>query len=221
MKNSYRCPTCARTIINMESQFRALDVEIENQPLPTPYNDWRCLISCNDCSAKSNVSFHFLGLKCDNCYSYNTSQVRIIRPEDGPDVADATHPLSTRPLSPGGLERSQGFPLAFSLGVTPRSAASTERGSTAADDGEEQAFNNANRALAAAEEAIQIANGMNDSAQGLIVDDGWETENSADFVDDDEEDEDDEYELEEEEEDDDDDDDDDDEPELIELRGHL
>ncbi|KAK7208041.1 hypothetical protein BZA70DRAFT_224298, partial [Myxozyma melibiosi] len=63
-KNSYKCPTCARSIINMESQFRLLDREIERQALPEPYNLWRSVVYCNDCSAKSEVPFHFLGLKC-------------------------------------------------------------------------------------------------------------------------------------------------------------
>ncbi|KAK9364986.1 hypothetical protein V1509DRAFT_447492 [Lipomyces kononenkoae] len=81
-KNSYKCPTCARSIINMEAQFRLLDREIERQILPEPYCSWRSVITCNDCSGKSNVPFHFLGLKCDFCRSYNTAQVKLIKPEE-------------------------------------------------------------------------------------------------------------------------------------------
>ncbi|KAF3924330.1 hypothetical protein ABW21_db0208986 [Orbilia brochopaga] len=84
MKTSYRCPTCAKSVFNMESRFRYLDHEIQRQPLPEPYKFWHCHIICNDCSAKSDVSFHFLGLKCDTCKSYNTCEVKLIRPEDQP-----------------------------------------------------------------------------------------------------------------------------------------
>ncbi|KAJ8099405.1 hypothetical protein POJ06DRAFT_199023 [Lipomyces tetrasporus] len=87
-KNSYKCPTCARSIVNMEAQFRLLDREIERQRLPEPYCNWRSVITCNDCSGKSNVQFHFLGFKCDFCRSYNTAQVRLIKPEEGADLDD-------------------------------------------------------------------------------------------------------------------------------------
>ena len=41
-----------KTITNVESQYRILDVEIAQSPLPEPYNNWRCIISCNDCGGK-------------------------------------------------------------------------------------------------------------------------------------------------------------------------
>lgn len=31
-------------------------------------------ILCNDCSARSTVQFHLLGMKCQSCESYNTAQ---------------------------------------------------------------------------------------------------------------------------------------------------
>lgn len=85
---SYKCPTCAKSILNMEAQFRIMDTEIELQPLPQPYSGWRSIVTCNDCSAKSNVKFHFLGLKCDNCRSYNTNQHKLLKPEDTQDIQD-------------------------------------------------------------------------------------------------------------------------------------
>ncbi|ANB15599.1 Zinc finger protein 420 [Sugiyamaella lignohabitans] len=81
-RNSYKCPTCQRSVINMEASFRILDAEIASQVLPEPYVNWRSIIVCNDCSAKSNVPFHFLGLKCSTCRSYNTSQLKLIKPEE-------------------------------------------------------------------------------------------------------------------------------------------
>src|SRR5436309_15524422 len=78
----------------METQFRFLDHEISCQPLPEPYNNWHCHITCNDCSAKSDVPFHFLGLKCDTCKSYNTREVKLIRPEE-----EDGHPIQSPPPS--------------------------------------------------------------------------------------------------------------------------
>lgn len=81
-KHSYKCPICKKTIVNMETQFRILDQEIFQQPLPLPYKNWRCIISCNDCKGKSNVQYHLLGLKCKYCNSYNTNQIKMIKPEE-------------------------------------------------------------------------------------------------------------------------------------------
>lgn len=80
-KHSYKCPVCSKTIVNMEAQFRVLDQEISLQPLPEPYGNWRCIVQCNDCKAKSMVKYHILGLKCENCKSYNTTQLRIFKDE--------------------------------------------------------------------------------------------------------------------------------------------
>ncbi|KAK6454850.1 uncharacterized protein RJT20DRAFT_146025 [Scheffersomyces xylosifermentans] len=82
VKHSYKCPICKKTIVNVETQFRLLDQEIAQSPLPSPYNAWRCIISCNDCKGKSNTSYHVLGLKCKYCKSYNTNQLKLIKPEE-------------------------------------------------------------------------------------------------------------------------------------------
>ncbi|KAF3936388.1 hypothetical protein ABW19_dt0201425 [Dactylella cylindrospora] len=101
MKTSYRCPTCAKSVFNMESRFRYLDYEIQRQPLPEPYKHWHCHIICNDCSAKSDVPFHFLGLKCDTCKSYNTCEVKLIRPEEDPNNTSPAALLSRNVLPSG------------------------------------------------------------------------------------------------------------------------
>ncbi|PLB34585.1 RING finger and CHY zinc finger domain-containing protein [Aspergillus candidus] len=77
-KSSYRCPICSKTITNMESTFRNLDRTIESQPMPAEFKDTSAIIYCNDCSAKSVVKYHWLGLKCDMCESYNTAQIRLL-----------------------------------------------------------------------------------------------------------------------------------------------
>lgn len=53
--------------------------------MPPEWHDTKALVHCNDCSAKTAVTYHFLGLKCDVCESYNTIQLQI---------------LGTNPLSP-------------------------------------------------------------------------------------------------------------------------
>ncbi|KAI9773947.1 MAG: hypothetical protein M1840_006173 [Geoglossum simile] len=83
MKTSYKCPICNRSIVNMETQFRNLDRTIESQPMPPQFQDTKALVSCNDCSAKSSTKYHWLGLKCAVCHSYNTVQLQIL---SGPDA---------------------------------------------------------------------------------------------------------------------------------------
>lgn len=70
----------------METQFRNLDRAIESQPMPAHFKDTRALVRCNDCCSKTNVKFHWLGLKCGLCDSYNTVQIRILSGND-PDQA--------------------------------------------------------------------------------------------------------------------------------------
>lgn len=133
----------------MESQFRALDNEIANQVLPAPYDAWRSLISCNDCSARSNVPFHFLGLKCETCRSYNTNQVRLIRPEE--ESGYATSPLGSDIDSSMG-RRSNG---ATSAGAVGRHR-SGNRGSTGAGVGGTPTLLAATAALVSADVAINL-----------------------------------------------------------------
>lgn len=82
IKHSYKCPICKKTVVNTETQFRILDQEIRQLPLPAPYDKWRCIISCNDCKGKSNCAYHVMGLKCKYCQSFNTNQLKLIKPEE-------------------------------------------------------------------------------------------------------------------------------------------
>ncbi|KAI1855143.1 hypothetical protein JX266_000008 [Neoarthrinium moseri] len=81
IKHAYKCPICNKSIVNMETQFRRLDVAIQTQPMPEKFQDTRAVISCNDCSARTTVVYHWLGLKCAVCQSYNTSQLQILGAE--------------------------------------------------------------------------------------------------------------------------------------------
>ncbi|KAL3469983.1 hypothetical protein BJX99DRAFT_58699 [Aspergillus californicus] len=78
-KTSYRCPICSKTITNMEATFRNLDRTIESQPMPADFKDTKAIITCNDCGTKSVVKYHWLGLRCDMCESYNTAQLSVLQ----------------------------------------------------------------------------------------------------------------------------------------------
>ena len=78
MLTSFKCPICSRSIINMEMSFRNLDRAIDSQPMPPQFRDTKALVYCNDCCARSSVQYHWLGLKCAICDSYNTAQLQIL-----------------------------------------------------------------------------------------------------------------------------------------------
>ncbi len=82
-KTSYRCPLCNKSCVNMEYHFRQLDMQIFQQPMPPDYADSRAVISCNDCCAKSQTAYHWLGLKCAVCRSYNTTQLQLLNMPGG------------------------------------------------------------------------------------------------------------------------------------------
>ena len=98
MQTSYKCPICQQTVVNMETQFRRLDRAIQAQPMPMEFR-MRVMVGCNDCRAKSVSDYHWLGLKCAVCDSYNTRQLAIItedalqdRPAEGADASAVVSP---------------------------------------------------------------------------------------------------------------------------------
>ncbi|PQE25366.1 chy zinc finger protein [Rutstroemia sp. NJR-2017a BBW] len=102
MHTSYKCPICSKSLITMETQFRNLDRAIENQPMPPQFRNTLAMVSCNDCYAKSAVKYHWLGLKCAICDSYNTAQLSILQDpaseeEEGIETEDGDNPtMSTQ-----------------------------------------------------------------------------------------------------------------------------
>lgn len=78
IKTAYKCPICSKSVVNMETQFRNLDIAIRTQPMPEKFRDTRAFVHCNDCSTKTTVKYHWLGLKCAVCHSYNTSEIQIL-----------------------------------------------------------------------------------------------------------------------------------------------
>ncbi|PIA92646.1 putative RING finger protein [Cercospora beticola] len=103
MAVTYKCPVCSKSAVNMELQWRKLDEEIAIQPMPEedlegllphvegseqpeeqtdgqahappPRRPRTVWIGCNDCGARTWSPFHWLGLKCQRCDSYNTNQM--------------------------------------------------------------------------------------------------------------------------------------------------
>lgn len=103
MKTSYRCPICSKSCVNMETQFRNFDLAILSQPMPLEYVDARAIISCNDCSARSQTAFHWLGLKCSLCNSYNTIERELLNMpgSDGqPRVSDSRQQVPAETAHP-------------------------------------------------------------------------------------------------------------------------
>ncbi|KAL8854687.1 MAG: hypothetical protein Q9221_000469 [Calogaya cf. arnoldii] len=81
----------------MDAVFRQIERAIESQPMPAEYLDTKASVYCNDCNAKSSVKYHWLGLKCGVCDSYNTATIQIVRGADQRTVLDGL--ASTSPAS--------------------------------------------------------------------------------------------------------------------------
>lgn len=107
MKSSYKCPICSKSTVNMETQFRNLDRAIDSQPMPPQFQDTKAMVSCNDCYAKSAVKYHWLGLKCAICDSYNTAQLSILSdPAVEVPVLESRETESTTVVEQGTIENS-------------------------------------------------------------------------------------------------------------------
>lgn len=75
MTTSYKCPLCNKSIVKMDALFMNLANIIKEQPMPEEFQNVRSVILCNDCSAKCSTAYHFLGLRCEICQSYNTVEL--------------------------------------------------------------------------------------------------------------------------------------------------
>ncbi|KAM3556171.1 hypothetical protein MY1884_005195 [Beauveria asiatica] len=121
MKVSYKCPICNKSLANMETQFRNLDRLIQAQPMPAEFRDTKAVVLCNDCSGRCTVPYHWLGLKCLICLSYNTAELQILgrnsdflqvahqRQEEPPVASDAMTAAQPVPIPTerpaGGMNR--------------------------------------------------------------------------------------------------------------------
>ena len=71
----YRCPICKKTVVSRSSMSRAWAEraqDIQSQPMPA---DLKRVVNimCYDCETKTpNLQWHFLGVQCPSCNSFNT-----------------------------------------------------------------------------------------------------------------------------------------------------
>jgi RING finger/CHY zinc finger protein 1 len=84
-----RCPVCkktAETPEQMATTWSAIAMGIALQPVPSEMA--RVVdISCNDCEkSEANRRWHFLGVRCMNCMSFNTNVEKIVK--QGREAAD-------------------------------------------------------------------------------------------------------------------------------------
>lgn len=79
----HRCPVCLKTCVD-ESTARARweqrASEIADFPMPDG-DIMTAWILCYDCSTKGQVNFHYFGLQCLNCNSFNTTRIDPDEPE--------------------------------------------------------------------------------------------------------------------------------------------
>ena len=86
----YRCPICKKTVVSRQSMSAAWGArarDIAMQPMP-PDLARTVTIMCNDCEETSeDLGWHFLGVQCPGCQSFNTV-VENMRPGAGGGSGD-------------------------------------------------------------------------------------------------------------------------------------
>eukprot|EP01122_Echinamoeba_exundans_P003906 TRINITY_DN13953_c0_g1_i1.p1 TRINITY_DN13953_c0_g1~~TRINITY_DN13953_c0_g1_i1.p1 ORF type:complete len:410 (-),score=51.51 TRINITY_DN13953_c0_g1_i1:5-1234(-) len=73
LRSHTTCPICNKSAVNLASYWAQLDALISRVQMPPEYRKVEVDILCNDCGDKtSDLKFHFYGVKCPKCKSYNT-----------------------------------------------------------------------------------------------------------------------------------------------------
>jgi RING finger/CHY zinc finger protein 1 len=70
--NNLTCPLCLKMFVDSTTMNTFLDNRIKETPMIDEYQDKIVNILCNECLESNDVLFHFYGLKCPDCGSYNT-----------------------------------------------------------------------------------------------------------------------------------------------------
>jgi uncharacterized CHY-type Zn-finger protein len=128
-RSTYKCPICSKSVTNMESQFRNLDRHIAAQPMPEEYRGTKAYVYCNDCTLKGMTDFHWLGIKCAMCESYNTTMLGQLLDANGTTApANVSNAELVDPSGPLPLNvTDEAVPI-------PNSRAASRRPSTAISD---------------------------------------------------------------------------------------
>ena len=96
----YRCPICKKTVVSQQSMAAAWEArarDIAEHPMPADLQ--RVVnIMCNDCETKSHdMTWHFLGIQCPRCNSFNTVVEQVISAGGEPNTAVAPPGASGAP----------------------------------------------------------------------------------------------------------------------------
>lgn len=79
IRTSNTCPICCRSLYKMSDEdIKHIDEEIEKTKdnLPLELKDKKVDVLCNDClKTTKEANFHYFGVKCTSCNSYNTKMI--------------------------------------------------------------------------------------------------------------------------------------------------
>lgn len=79
MLQDINCPTCGMANYKLsKKEIERIDKKIAETKdnLPAELKDLKVNVMCNECLHKtSNAPFHFYGIKCGSCGTYNTKQI--------------------------------------------------------------------------------------------------------------------------------------------------
>jgi hypothetical protein len=89
IETEYRCPICHKSLYDMESHWKILDILAEREPVPYDYKDWKREVTCIDCAWKGPVKFHMSLHKCGGCGGYNVQKDSIIRNDPIPEEEES------------------------------------------------------------------------------------------------------------------------------------
>ena len=85
INGNLNCPLCKMSVSDMNNLWNDLDEQIAQQPMPLQYRRYKANVLCNDCLKETINSYHFLGVKCKDCGSYNTQMNDLIKPNNNND----------------------------------------------------------------------------------------------------------------------------------------
>ena len=80
INGNMNCPLCKMSVSDMNNLWEDLDEQILLQPMQLQYRRYKANILCNDCLKETINNYHFIGVKCNNCGSYNTQLNDLIKP---------------------------------------------------------------------------------------------------------------------------------------------
>lgn len=60
-------------MVDMKSSWEKMDIWVSENPMPSIFEKTISTILCNDCECKSEEKYHYVGIKCSKCGSYNTT----------------------------------------------------------------------------------------------------------------------------------------------------